>query len=222
MTPDEEPVKIVLVDDHQLFRKGIGELIGHFTGYEVVWEANNGQDFVDRMEFEEKPHLVLLDITMPKMDGFETARWLKQNHPDIKVLALSMNDNEDAIIKMLQSGAKGYILKDADPTELKTALHDLMTKGFFYTELVSNTLYRTVTEEASGGNRSSPASLNERELEFLKLACTELTYREIADRMCLSPRTIDGYREALFEKLAVKNRIGLVLYAFKYKIINID
>lgn len=220
--PSEETIKIVLVDDHKLFRKGMMELINRIPGYAVIWEANHGKDLIEQLALKEKPHIVLLDITMPVMDGYETADWLKQHHPAIQVLALSMYDTEPAIIKMLQSGAKGYILKDADPSELKAALQDVTTKGFSYSELVTNTLYKTLSkgkEEAPADTQ--PVPFNEREMEFLRLACTELTYKEIADKMCLAPRTIDGYRETLFEKLQVKNRVGLVLYAIKSGVVKL-
>jgi len=209
--------KVALVDDHKLFRKGVAELINNFSGFQVIWEANNGLEFIQQLKTSNAPDIVLLDINMPEMDGYETAIWIKQERPQIKVLALSMYDDEDAIIKMLRYGARGYILKDAEPQELKTALHELVKKGYYYSELVTGTLLHSIHKEAEDINKHNPdaVKLNDRETEFLKLACSELTYKEIADKMCLAPRTIDGYREALFEKLHVKNRIGLVLYALK-------
>ena len=132
--------KIVLVDDHKLFRKGIVELVNGFPGYTVVWEANNGKEFTEALPKSPLPDIVLLDITMPEMDGYETAAWLREHYPDLKVLALSMYDQEEAIIKMLTLGARGYILKDADPTELETAFHNLMDSGFYHSALVSGAL----------------------------------------------------------------------------------
>lgn len=192
-------------------------MINNFSGFQVIWEANNGLEFIQQLKTSNAPDIVLLDINMPEMDGYETAIWIKQERPQIKVLALSMYDDEDAIIKMLRYGARGYILKDAEPQELKTALHELVKKGYYYSELVTGTLLHSIHKEAEDINKHNPdaVKLNDRETEFLKLACSELTYKEIADKMCLAPRTIDGYREALFEKLHVKNRIGLVLYALK-------
>jgi DNA-binding NarL/FixJ family response regulator len=216
----ESVAKVVLVDDHKLFRKGMVELINGFKGYEVIWEANNGKDMIGKLTFSQKPDIALLDINMPEMDGYETAGWLKEHHPDVKVLALSMNDNEDSIIRMIRAGAKGYILKDAEPAELRLALHDLSTKGFFYTELVSGTLVNSLNRGVEVG-KAPAAALSDRELEFLKLACSELTYKEIADQMCLATRTIDGYREALFEKLHVRSRTGLALYAVKHGLVEI-
>jgi DNA-binding NarL/FixJ family response regulator len=220
MTHPSEPVKVALIDDHKLFRKGIVELINGFTGFIVIWEANNGKEMISKIVPDNPPQIVLLDINMPVMNGYDAAAWLKVNWPDIKILALSMDDNEESIIKMLKAGAKGYILKDADPAELQAALHSVATKGFYYSELVTGTLLNSIRNPEA--KQSGSAVLNNREIEFLKLACTELTYKEIADQMNLSARTIDGYRESLFEKLEVKNRVGLVLYAIKHGIITVS
>ncbi|MGV3585938.1 MAG: response regulator [Adhaeribacter sp.] len=209
-------IKVALVDDHKLFRKGMVELVNNFSGHGVIWEANNGRELTQKFATEETPDIVLLDINMPEMDGYETAAWLKQHYPKVMVLTLSMYDHEEAIIKMLRAGAKGHILKDADPQELQTALQALVKKGFYYSELVSGTLLNSLNRDPENNKKAAAlVKLNDRESEFLKLACTEFTYKEIADKMCLAPRTIDGYREALFEKLQVKSRIGLVLYAIK-------
>ena len=153
---------------------------------------------------------------MPQMDGYETTGWLKKNHPSVKVLALSMYDNENAIIRMLKSGAKGYILKDSDPSELSTAIEAIIIKGFHYSDQVNGKIMHALNKmDDEQRSVKAPTQLSEREKEFLKYTCTELTYREIADNMHLSPRTIDGYRDTLFEKLGVKTRVGLVMYAIK-------
>ncbi len=215
-------VKVVLADDHILLRNGLAGLINGFDGYTVLFEANNGQDLMKTLEANNLPDLVLLDINMPVKDGFETALWLKQNHPDIKVLALSMYDNEPSIIKMLRNGAKGYLLKDTAPKEFKTALDAVMSKGFYYSEMVTGKLIHAVNNmDEPQQQKNSFSKLNEKETEFLKLACTEMTYKEIADKMFLSPRTIDGYRDALFEKLNVKTRVGLVMYAIKTGLVQV-
>jgi DNA-binding NarL/FixJ family response regulator len=215
-------VKVALADDHILLRNGLAGLINGFDGYTVLFEANNGQDLMNTLDAHSLPDLVLLDINMPVKDGFETALWLKQNHPDIKVLALSMYDNEPSIIKMLRNGAKGYLLKDTAPKEFKTALDAVMSKGFYYSEMVTGKLIHAVNNMDEPQQQKNPFSkLNEKETEFLKLACTEMTYKEIADKMFLSPRTIDGYRDALFEKLHVKTRVGLVMYAIKTGLVQV-
>jgi len=204
---------VVLVDDHILLRNGLANLIQSFGNYKVLFEANDGKAFINKLNQKLLPDLVLLDINMPEMDGYETCLWLKENHPDIKVLALSMYDNESSIIRMFKAGAKGYILKDCEPIELKRALESIITKGFYYSEMVTGSLIRTINEKDN--NSKNILTLNDREITFLKYVCTELTYKEIADKMFLSPRTIDGYRDDLFQKLNVKTRVGLVMFALK-------
>jgi DNA-binding NarL/FixJ family response regulator len=166
---------------------------------------------------------VLMDINMPELDGYETSLWLKRNYPDIKVLALSMYDSEPIIIRMLKCGAKGYILKDIEPGEFKMALDSLVRKGFYYSELVTGKLIHMVNVmDEPEKNMNSFMALSDRETEFLKLACTELTYKEIADKMFLSARTIDGYRDDLFRKLSLKTRVGLVMYAIRSGIVKLN
>jgi DNA-binding NarL/FixJ family response regulator len=213
---------VALVDDHVLLRNGLASLISSLDEYDVIFEASNGIEFLNRLKTFPIPDIVLMDINMPAMDGYETAQWLKQNHPDTKVLALSMYDNEQAIIRMLKCGAKGYILKDIEASEFKVALDALVRKGFYYSELVTGKLIHAVNTLDEPEQRiKNFASLNEREIEFLKYTCTEMTYKEIADKMFLSPRTIDGYRDDLFEKLHAKTRIGLVMYAIRNGIVNL-
>ncbi|MEO7264751.1 MAG: response regulator transcription factor [Ferruginibacter sp.] len=207
---------IVLVDDHKLLRNGLAELVKSL-GHDVLFEADNGKDFLAKLKKSDLPDVVLMDINMQEMDGFETTHWLKLTHPVVKVLALSMYDNETSIIRMLKCGAKGYILKDSEPAELKSAIDALIHRGYYYSDLVSGKLIHAINN--LDGNESADLKcivpLNERETEFLKFSCTELTYKEIADKMFVSPRTIDGYRDALFEKLHVKTRVGLVMYAIR-------
>src|SRR5690349_10896167 len=213
-------IKVALVDDHVLLRNGLASLVKSFGEYTVIFEANNGRHFIEQLQAKAVPDVVLLDINMPEMDGYDTALWLKKHYPEIKVLALSMYDNENAIIRMFKASAKGYILKDCDPLELRTALDSVVRKGYYYSEMVTGKLIYTLNQlDEEESNIKQLVQLNEREIEFLKLACTEMTYKEIADRMFLSPRTIDGYRDALFEKLSAKTRVGLVMYAIRNGIV---
>ncbi|HSN08644.1 MAG TPA: response regulator transcription factor [Hanamia sp.] len=212
--------KVVLIDDHILLRNGLANLIESFGNYKVLFQADNGEHFIEKLDASNLPDIILMDINMPIKDGFETSLWLKEKHPEIKILALSMYDNENSIIKMFKAGAKGYILKDCDPSELKTALNALATKGFFYSEMVTGKLIHSINaldeQEHFANNK---VQLNDRETTFLKLVCSELTYKEIAEKMYVSPRTIDGYRDDLFEKLKVKTRVGLVMYAIKIGVV---
>ena len=204
-------IKVALVDDHVIFRKSLAILIGMLEGFEIVSEAGNGKEFIDQLDKNKLPDIVLMDITMPVMDGVETTKWLKQNKYKIKVIALSMIKNELVIIRMLKNGARGYILKDCEPEELQTALLDVYHKGYYFNEFVTPQLQTESEDEKA----VSKQMVNERELEFLRLVCSEKSYKEIADDMGASPRTIDGYRDALFRKLNVCTRVGLVLYALK-------
>ena len=207
---------IVLVDDHALLRNGLTTLIknlGHF----VLFEAANGNDFINKLSKAVlKPDLVLMDINMPVMDGYETTQWIKKHHPEIMVLALSMNDTESAIIRMLKCGAKGYLLKDSDPAELKEALDNLFSKGYYNSELINSKMMQVINNIDSENNDINKLiQITEREAEFLKLICTELTYKEIAEKMMISNRTVEHYRERLFEKLNLKTRIGLAMFAVR-------
>ena len=216
----KQKTNVALVDDHVLLRNGLAGVVKTFGDFEVLFEANNGKHFIEQLGHNSVPEIILLDINMPEMDGFDTAVWLKKNHPDIRVLALSMYDNENAIIRMFKAGAKGYILKDCDPQELRTALDSVVRKGYYYSEMVTGRLIHTINQlDEEESNIKQLVQLNDREIEFLKLACTEMTYKEIADKMFLSPRTIDGYRDTLFEKLNAKTRVGLVMYAIRNGIV---
>jgi len=225
MNPQTPKTKIALVDDHVLLRKGLADYIRTLKEYDVVLEASDGQDFIRRLVPEDKPEIVLLDIHMPHMDGYATASWLTAHHPEIKILALSVSDGEQCILRMIRNGAKGYVVKDIDPHEFKCALDDLVHKGFYYSDLVTGRLVHSLHTRESRVSRvsresSESISLNERELDFLRFVCTEMTYKEIAGRMYLSVRTIDGYRDALFDKLRVRTRVGLVMYAIRSGIVD--
>lgn len=209
-------IEIIIVDDHMLFSQALNGLVSNYEEFNVIKVLNNGMELVDYFSNNNvHPDIVLMDIKMPIMDGIEATKWLKTNQPNIKVLALSMECDETTILQMLRAGAKGYLLKDIHPSILHHALTEIYSKGFYYTENVTSTLLNSINE------KQKPASihLKERELEFLKLTCSEMTYKEIANIMCLSPKTVENYREALFEKLNAKTRIGLVLYAIKEQIV---
>lgn len=214
-----ENTQIALVDDHAMLRHGLAMLVTAL-GYQVQFECGSGKEMISKLDPGNLPGLVLMDINMPEMDGYEAALWLKEHHPSVHVLVLSMHDDESAIIRMLKNGAKGYILKESDPDELKRAISNVLTHGVHYTQKVTGKLLHTLAE---GGGVSPETQklldLTSREIEFLKLSCTEMTYKEIADHMHLSPRTIDGYRDSLFEKLNIRNRVGLVLFAIRHNIV---
>lgn len=210
--------RVVIVEDHILLSQAISVLVSSFEHFDVLYLCKNGKELVTKLKTPENiPDIVLMDVNMPIMNGIETTQYLKEHYPNVKVIALSVEEEEDTIIKMLRAGAKGYLLKDVEKSILETALNEVISQGYYHTKDVSNILVNTLSE----AYKSSKNVLKERELEFLKLLCTELTYKEIADKMFLSPKTIDGYRDALFSKLEVKNRIGLVVYAIKHKIFKV-
>ncbi len=204
---------IIIVEDHLLLSQAIGNIVDSFEDFEVICLCNNGKDLTEKLSTLDKiPDVILMDINMPIMNGIETTQWLTKHHPNIKVLALSVEDDEDTVLRMLRAGAKGYLLKDVEKSILEHALLEVIKNGFYHTKDVTDILMNSI----SGGQKI--VQLKEKELTFMKYACTEMTYREIAEKMHLSPKTIDNYRQTLFEKLDVKNRIGLAMYAIKNKI----
>lgn len=222
--PLASSIKLGLVDDHKLFRKGLITLIEMVSdNYVISFEADNGKDLQQKIKKEDPPDIVLLDVNMPDMDGFACVSWLKEQHPNVKVLIVSMIEKEEIIVKMLRLGVRGYLCKDVEPEELRQALQAVANKGFYYTDFITGKLVLSLQSDHLETLRN-PAipQLNEREKEFLQLACSEMTYYEIAGKMFLSPKTVDGYRNSMFEKLHVKSRVGMVMFAIKNKIVTVD
>lgn len=213
---------IALADDHTVMRNGLATLLKGL-GYAILFEADNGKDLITKINKDNLPDVALLDINMPVMDGYETAAWLKENFPEVKVVALSMYDDEAAIIRMLKNGAKGYVLKDSNIADVRTAIESVISKGYYQSDLVTGKLIHSINHLDAPAHSSIKEllKLNNKEIEFLKLACTEMSYKQIADKMFLSPRTVEGYRDTLFEKLGAKSRVGLVLFAIKNGIVNL-
>jgi DNA-binding NarL/FixJ family response regulator len=205
-------IKIGLVDDHQLFLKSVSLMIESFKQYEVVVEALNGKDLqVKLASVTSIPELMLIDVNMPEMDGVETATWLATTYPGIKLVALTMNDKDQSIIKMFRAGCCAYLLKDVHPTELEIALKQVYEKGYYNAD-TTNVNFRRLLLKAS---EQPVITMTEREAAFLQFACSELTYKQIAVQMHLAERTIDGYRESLFDKFKVQSRVGLCLEALR-------
>lgn len=211
-------MKVAIADDHQLIRRGICDILKS-RDIDVLFEAKNGKEMVEYAE-KNHPNVVLMDCNMPVMNGWDATLALKTASPNTKVLALSMLDDDLSVIRMLRSGARGYLLKDADPDIIVEAIHSVFKTGYFHSDFVSTRMMKAM----SSGMLDDPENedgFNERELTFLELACTELTYKEIADKLSVSPRTVDGYRDSLFTKLGVKSRVGLVVHAIKYELIHV-
>lgn len=211
---------IVIVDNEVLLAEALAEIISGFGDYNVLYVAENGKAVVEKFKSPQNiPDIVLLDVGMPVMDGFKTAAWLKANFPGIFILALSVSDDEKTIMGMIRAGARGYLLKDIKRKELKLALDCVAEKGYYYSEWITHSLFKSMGEGEKDG---SPLKLSDREMTFLELAASEeeLTYKEIADKMFCSPRTVESYRDSLFEKFGVRTRLGLVLSALKNHIIS--
>ena len=206
---------VVIVDDHTLLSQAIAAMVNTFSKFKVLYTCKNGQELIDKFSSSAKfiPDVVLMDINMPIMNGIETTEWITKKHQDVNVMALSVEDEEATILKMLKVGAIGYLLKDTEKAVLESALVEIVENGFYHTKNVTNILLKSLSSKGK-----EEIVLKEREITFMKYACSELTYKEVADKMCLSPKTIDGYRDVLFTKLNVKNRVGLVMYAIKNKI----
>lgn len=203
----DRPIKLGIVDDHQLYRKGLMSLLEKWgTLYEIILEATDGEKLADLIQPHALPEVIIMDINMPRKDGFESISWLNEYFPQIHVLVLSMVGQEESIVRMIKYGVKGYLTKDIDPDVLHNALQTVVQGKFYYTDFLSRKLIHAIRDD-------DRIALTERELKFIKLACTEMTYQQIADEMFVSPKTVDGYRKALFEKLKVKSRVGLAMYA---------
>ena len=209
---ETEKISIAIVDDHTLFRNGVAALMSEFGELQVVFEAESGVQLQQMLTKHPLPQVILMDINMPGMDGYQATKWVKEKYPRVRVLALSMFEDDKAVIRMIQCGAGGYVLKESKPRELLEAIKTINEKGVYINEMVSGKLIRSVS-----GKENLP-ELTKKEIDFLRLCCSELTYKEMADIMFISPRTIDNYREALFQKLNIKSRTGLVLYAIQHEI----
>ena len=219
MSKTSQKIQVAIADDHSLMRNALARLINTFDDYTILFEADNGKELRNKIMQHIIPDIVLLDVNMPEMDGFETTQWLRKNYPQIKILVLSMMSDEKTIIKMFRLGAQGYLLKNTDPTELKSALDAVMHKNVYLSEFISEKLVSGLHHDP--GPDAKEVILNEREREFLRWTCSELSYKDIAAKMSLSPHTIDDYRQSLFNRLKVHSRVGLVMYAIKNGIMEI-
>jgi DNA-binding NarL/FixJ family response regulator len=213
-----ETIKVGLVDDHTLLRNALASLIDEFKDCKVIFQAGNGKELIYQIKNGLIPDLVLLDLNMPELDGYDTAKWLQGNYPGIHILMLTMYDTEMAMIRLLQAGVKGFLKKDIHPSELKFAIHSAIQSGYYYSHNTTGKLVNLFRKSHDNADLKK-AMLTEMEIRFLKHACTELTYKEIAERMHLNPRAVDNLRDNLFTKLDVKSRVGLAMYSIKHGIV---
>ncbi len=207
---------IGIVDDHILFSSSLSLMLKSFRDYEVVIEAQNGKDLQEKMTtLPVLPSLLLIDVNMPVMNGLETARWVNSQYPEIKLVALSMNDTDKTVIDMFKAGCCAYLLKETHPDELEKALQEIIQRGYYNAD-ASNINFRRLLDA-----EKEAVLISEREMMFLQYACSDMTYKEIASLMNLSERTIDGYREALFGKLKVQSRVGLAMEAIRKGLVSL-
>lgn len=215
----KQTILVAIADDHEMFRDAIKNIVSTLPDCKIVIEAENGQQLIERLEVADPfPEICILDIQMPVMNGYETLVELKQRWPELKVLALSMFNHEFSIIKMLTNGANGYLLKGAKLAEVQTALRDIHEKNYYSSELVTSNFFQL----AHNANENPLLKINEREIQFLKYCCTELNYKEIGKAMGVSARTVEGYRNTLFDKLNLHTRVGLVMFAINTGIVSDD
>lgn len=206
-------IKIAITDDHKLFRRGMKIMLSDFDEIEVLFEAGNGQELLD--ELKKTPiDLVLLDLEMPEMDGIATTPKLRQEFPDVKIIILSMHDDDQMITHLMELGAHGYLLKDAEPAEVEMAIRTTIQHGFYFNDRVSKAMLTGLVQKKKvKPSFSHQTDLSEREQEVLRLICQEFTSQEIADKLFISKRTVEGHRNRLLEKIGAKNTAGLVVYA---------
>lgn len=214
MNSENKQIKIAIVDDHTLFRNAMKDHIHQLSDqFKVIFETGNGNQLFDYLEKDVDLDIVLMDLDMPEIDGIEVTKKLFTNHPEIPVLILTMDSSDRSLILAVKAGAKGYLGKDVKSSELKNAIHAIVEKGSYYTDVLTGNIIRAIS------NSDSEIDLTPQEMLLLEYCCSELTYKEIADQMNLSPKTIDGYRTKLFEKTNSKSRVGLVLFALKNRLV---
>lgn len=220
MKPSNQ-INVALVDDHILVRSGLKLMLKQVDDIQVVFEASHGRELLDKME-SSPIDVILLDIEMPVMDGKETLEHLRKHFPEIKVLILTMHQHDSFIVNMMEIGANGYLLKESNPDEVIDAIRTVNREGVFFNAGTSKALLSKLTNNQSSKPNWRPdghSSLNQREIDILRLICDEKTTAEIADKLFLSPKTIEGYRKGLLEKTDSKNIAGLVKYAIKHRLV---
>lgn len=212
--------EVALVDDHHLMRTGLAATVNNLGGFRVTMEAGNGAEFIQALKQGTDPAIAIVDLNMPVMDGYATIAWLREHAPDILPLVLTFDAADDAMVKAVRAGARGFVLKSARPNVLKTALDSLALTGYYYTEETHEARQRNPewkTKQERERERVL-AAITPREMEFLQHVCSESepTYEQIGDLMGVHRRTVDNYRIALFEKFNIKSKTGLVLFALRW------
>src|SRR3954470_24969946 len=191
-------IKVALADDHTLLRNALADLIDNFDDFKVVYQAGTGKEIVEYLKGKMLPDIVLLDLSMPEMDGYDTALYMQREYPNIHILMLTMYDSELTLIRLLQAGVKGFLKKDIAPGELKFAINSVMQTGYYYSTHTAGRLANLFRNNSKDNPKLQDHMLSDHEIKFLKLACSDLTYKEIAQSIGFSPRAVDALRENLF------------------------
>jgi two-component system, NarL family, invasion response regulator UvrY len=215
------PTTIFLVDDHVLLRDALALLINEFDNCTVIGVADNGQQFINKVKEGALPDIVILDLNMPVLDGYATAAWLKEQHPQTKVLVLTMFDSEVALIRLLKLGVRGFMKKDISTTDLNMAISTVAQEGYYYCNASTGKLAAFFNTAKGGKTPMDNVNLSDVEINFLQYAATDMPYKEIAQKLKMPLRSIDATRDKLFIKLDVKSRVGLAIYAVKSGVVGI-
>lgn len=214
-------IKVAIADDHKIFRSGVINTLIPYENINVVFEAEDGEHLLQHLE-QQMPDVILMDLKMPNMDGIAATIKVKEKYPEVKIIILTMYEDDNFIVHLIEHGANAYLLKNAEPEEIYEAICTTHDKGFYFNENVNLALLKKVlhkNKQQIKPTLSNEIQLNEREIEVLRMICNERTTQEISEEIYLSPRTVEGIRQKLLEKINVKNSVGLVLYAFRNGII---
>lgn len=212
-------IKIALVDDEVLFRKGIAFLLQREDNIEIIFEASNGEELVNKLQNNDvKPDIIIMDLKMPVLNGVEATKIIRKSFPDIKIIALTSYDSKSFIANMIQVGAVAYLIKNTTPKDLIKTINEVNRKGFFYNENVLKTIQETIVSSKNSKGSLETSFLSPREIEILQLICQQKTTTEIAEYLFLSPRTVEGHRNNLLLKTESRNIAGLVVYAIQNEI----
>ncbi len=207
-------ISIAFADDHTMLRKGLVKLLQTIGNYESLFDVDTGEEVIEELKNHKIPDVLVLDVRMEGKGGLETTRWVSLHYPQVKILALSMFSEEETILSMIQAGARGYITKNSEPEKLVTAINTIYDQGVYLPANLSAKVFDGIKHNILG--KPTYDELNDREKKFLSLLCEELSYREIAKKMFLSPRTIEDYSKSMIKKIGVKGKAGLIVYAMNH------
>ncbi len=222
MKQDAHEITLMIAEDHHMFREGVINNISKENGIRFIGEAENGQALLDLLE-ENTPDIILMDIKMPEMDGITTTRVIQDKFPEVKVIALTMYDNDDSIIGMLEAGASGYLLKNSNRAEMIDAIQDVHTGKRGYDKIINSKIVELVSKRKFSPNKNQDLQeLNATEVQIVTLLCKTYSAKEIADILKMSVRTVEGYKSRLLTKFDVKNTMALVIYAIKNRLVRIE